>query len=123
MNRPLEKTRGPINVGAPQCASFFGPAPGALKDHLNGVELSRITITALTTGGGTLALLQAILMNVGTIFPAPTDAALAAVFVTLIIEAAAPSWPWAGDRVAVRANGSPQCRAATATPASRHRIR
>jgi hypothetical protein len=86
LNRPLEKTRGPINPVA-SVRGFFGPAPGAIKDHLNGTELSRITITALMTGGGTLALLQAILMNVSTIFPAPTDAALAAVFVTLIIEA------------------------------------
>jgi hypothetical protein len=86
LNRPLEKTRGPINPVA-SVRAFFGPAPGALKDHLNGVELSRITITALTTGGGILALLQTILTNVGTIFPAPADAALAAVFVTLIMEA------------------------------------
>jgi hypothetical protein len=86
LNRRLEKTRNPINLGA-SIRGFFGPAPGALKDHLNGVELSRITITALTTGGGTLALLQAILVNVGTIFPAPADAALAAVFVALIIDA------------------------------------
>src|SRR5947209_5624660 len=78
--------RIPIDVGA-SVRDFFGPAPGALKDHLNGVELARITIMALTAGGGTLALLQAILMNIGKIFPAPTDAAVAAVFVTLIIEA------------------------------------
>jgi hypothetical protein len=66
---------------------FFGPAPGALKDHLNTAELSRTAIAALTAGGGTLALLQAILMNVGTIFPAPTDAALAAVILTFLLEA------------------------------------
>ncbi len=86
MNRPLEKIRVPINP-VTSVVSFFGPAPGALKDHLNGTELSRITITALASGGGTLALLQAILANVGVIFPAPADAAVAAVFVTLIIEA------------------------------------
>jgi hypothetical protein len=66
---------------------FFGPAPGALKAHLSTVELSRITIAALTAGGGTLLFLQALLLNVGAIFPAPTDAALAAVVLTLLIEA------------------------------------
>jgi hypothetical protein len=86
LNRPLDKTRSRLNLGA-SVRDFFGPAPDALKGHLNGVELSRITIMALTTGGGTLALLQAILMNIGTIFPAPSDAAVAAVFVMLIIEA------------------------------------
>ena len=103
MNRPLDKTRFPINPGA-SVRDFFGPAPGALKDHLNGVELSRITITALTAGGGTLALLQAILLNVGKIFPAPTDAAVAAVFVTLIIEALR-RLGHGPETVPVRANG------------------
>jgi hypothetical protein len=66
---------------------FLGPAPGAIKKHLNTDELTRITLTALTAGAGTVALLQAILANVGSIFPAPTDAALAAVFLTFILEA------------------------------------
>jgi hypothetical protein len=65
---------------------FFGPVPGALKDHLNTTELARIIITSLTAGGGILALLQALIMNVGTIFPAPTDAALAAVILTFLLD-------------------------------------
>ncbi len=65
---------------------FFEAVPGSLKGHLNTVELSRITIAALTAGGGILALLEAILLGVGTIFPAPTDAALAALVLTLILE-------------------------------------
>jgi hypothetical protein len=86
---------------------FFGPAPGALQDHLNSVELSRITITALATGGGILALLEAILLNVGTIFPAPADAAVAAVFVALIIEAFRRLGHGL-EPVSVRANGLAQ---------------
>jgi hypothetical protein len=66
--------------------AFWGEVPGALKNHLNTVELTRITITALTAGGGVLGLLQALLKNVGTIFPAPTDAALAAVILTIVLE-------------------------------------
>jgi hypothetical protein len=54
---------------------------------LNTIELSRITIAALTAGGGILGLLEAILLGVGVIFPAPTDAALAALVLTLILEA------------------------------------
>jgi hypothetical protein len=81
-----DKTSVLANVGT-FLRDFFGPVPGALKDHLNTSELSRITLTALTAGGGTLALLQALLMNVGNIFPAPTDAALAAVILTFLLEA------------------------------------
>ena len=65
---------------------FLGAAPGALKNHLNRVELVRITVTALMAGGGTLGFLQAIFLNVGTIFPAPSDAALAAAVLTIILE-------------------------------------
>jgi hypothetical protein len=65
---------------------FFGAVPGALKDHLSTEELLRISITALMAGGGILGLLQAVLLNVGAIFPAPTDAALAAVIVTFLLE-------------------------------------
>jgi hypothetical protein len=85
VNSPSEKTQNPIKRRF-SLRDYVGPAPGALKDHINSVELSRITITALTAGGGTLALLQAILMNVGTIFPAPADAALAAVILTFTLE-------------------------------------
>jgi hypothetical protein len=66
---------------------FWGPAPGAIKKHLNTDELTRITLTALTAGAGTMALLQAILVNVSNIFPAPTDAALAALVLTFVLEA------------------------------------
>jgi hypothetical protein len=86
MNRPFGNTNGSIDLMT-SFRDFLGPAPGALKDHLNTVELSRIVITSLAAGGSILTLLQAILMNVGTIFPAPTDAALAAVCLTLILEA------------------------------------
>jgi hypothetical protein len=66
--------------------AFWGEVPGALKNHLNTVELTRITITSLAAGGGVLGLLQALLASVGTIFPAPSDAALAAVILTLILD-------------------------------------
>jgi hypothetical protein len=82
---PYVKNRDPKGI-ALSVRGYFGPVPGALKEHLNTVELSRITVIALTAGGGTLALLEALLMNVGSIFPAPTDAALAAVILTFLLE-------------------------------------
>ena len=44
-------------------------------------------IASLTTGGGVLGLLHAVMMNTGTIFPSPTDAAFAAATLTMIMEA------------------------------------
>jgi hypothetical protein len=78
--------RGSTNIFA-SVRDFLGPAPGAIKKHLNTDELTRITLTAVTAGAGTMALLQAILMNVGSIFPALADAALAAVVLTVLLEA------------------------------------
>jgi hypothetical protein len=65
---------------------FFGPVPGAIKDHLNSAELLRISVAALMAGGGILGILQAILAGVGTIFPAPNDAAAAAFVLTFLLE-------------------------------------
>src|SRR5262249_44423087 len=65
---------------------FFGPVPEAIKNHLNTAELLRISITAVVAGGGTLGMLQAILTGVGTIFPAPNDAAAATFVLTLLLE-------------------------------------
>jgi hypothetical protein len=79
------RTRGFTNILA-SARDFFGPAPGAIKKHLNTDELTRVTLTAVSAGAGTMALLQTILMNVGSIFPAPTDAALAALVLTLVLE-------------------------------------
>lgn len=66
--------------------SFWAEVPGSVKSHLNIEELSRITIAALAAGGGFYGLSQAIMQNLGTIIPAPGDAALAALFMTTIIE-------------------------------------
>ena len=66
---------------------FLAAVPGALKDHLNAEELARISIAALTAGGGLYGVLQAVTLHVGTIFPAPSDAAFAAAVLTLIMEA------------------------------------
>jgi hypothetical protein len=85
LDRSSGTWHSPFNLG-PSLRSFLGAAPGALKDHLNTEELTRITLTALTAGGGTLGLLQLLLASVGTIFPAPTDAALAALILTVILE-------------------------------------
>jgi hypothetical protein len=82
---PSGKTRVAFDRGA-SVREFLGAAPGALKNHLNTVELTRITLTSLTAAAGTLGLLQAILASIGGIFPAPTDAALAALILTLILE-------------------------------------
>src|SRR4051794_28890756 len=65
---------------------FAGTAPNSLKNHLNREELARVTITSLGAGGGLFGLLQAIVLGAGVIFPAPTDAALAAAVLTVILE-------------------------------------
>jgi hypothetical protein len=65
---------------------FFRAAPNTLKDHLNQEELIRIAIASLGAGGGLFGLLHAIVLNIGSIFPAPGDAALAAVILTAILE-------------------------------------
>ncbi len=67
-------------------SGFFSAVPGSLKGHLNTTELLRIAITALTAGGGILGILQMVLQNVGMIFPAPSDAALAGAVLTILIE-------------------------------------
>src|SRR3954468_7146750 len=66
--------------------AFFEAVPGALRNHLNTDELVRITITSLMAGVGLLGLLQAVVLNVGVVFPAPTDAALAGVAATFLLE-------------------------------------
>jgi hypothetical protein len=90
MGQPLKQMYAKKTMQVKRFSSireFFGPAPATIKKHLNTDELTRITLTALTAGAGTVALLQAILVNVGNIFPAPTDAALAAVVLTFALEA------------------------------------
>lgn len=65
---------------------FFAAVPDALKEHLNTEELGRISLAALAAGGGVFGVLQGVLFNTGTIFPAPADAALAAFLLTTILE-------------------------------------
>jgi hypothetical protein len=65
---------------------YLAEAPDAIKNHLNTTELLRIAVAALTTGGGVFSVLQAIVVNAGTIFPAPADAALATAVFTVILE-------------------------------------
>lgn len=65
---------------------FFAAAPCSLKNHLNTQELMRITVTAVTAGGGVFAVLQACVASAGTIFPAALDAALAVTLSTSMIE-------------------------------------
>jgi hypothetical protein len=67
-------------------SNFFAEVPGAIKGHLNIVELIRIAVMALAAGGGIFGLLQAIELNVGQIFPAPADAGLASAVLTLLLE-------------------------------------
>jgi hypothetical protein len=65
---------------------FFAAVPGSVHGHLNGAELLRIAATALSAGGGLLGVLEAVRLGVGAIFPAPADAALAALILTTILE-------------------------------------
>jgi hypothetical protein len=72
---------------AARILEFFEAVPGCLANHLNAQELFRIIVAALSTGGGVFAVLQGILVAVGVVFPAPSDAAFAAVVLTTILEA------------------------------------
>ena len=65
---------------------FWAEAPGSVKNHLNTDELARIVIASLTAGSGLFGLVQAIASNVGTIFPASGDAALAMIVLSMILE-------------------------------------
>lgn len=65
---------------------FFGAVPGSLKNHLNSEELVRISIAALTAGGGVFGLLHAIMLGAGSIFLAPNDAAFAATVLAAVLE-------------------------------------
>jgi cobalamin synthase len=65
---------------------FLGAVPGAVKNHLNTEELARITLTAVVAGGGIFGILEAVMMAAGSIFPAPTDAALAATILAVVLE-------------------------------------
>jgi hypothetical protein len=70
-----------------RAGEFLGAVPGSLKNHLNSDELCRIVAAALTAGCGLFGVLQAVAAHVGTIFPAPSDAAFAALVLTTILEA------------------------------------
>jgi hypothetical protein len=85
LERKLGSTEFLSNL-ARSVRDFFRAAPNSLKDHLNQAELIRIAIASLGAGGGLFGLLQAIVLNLGSIFPAPGDAALAAVILTSILE-------------------------------------
>ncbi len=65
---------------------FFGEVPGSIKNHLNTEEIYRITVAALSSGAGFFGLFQAIMLHIGTIFPAPADAAMASLILTVILE-------------------------------------
>ncbi len=82
LSSPLHNLCRPVS----EFLEFLGTVPGSLKKHLNTEELFHITLTALVAGGGMFGLLQMSLNSVGTIFPAPTDAALAGTILTMILE-------------------------------------
>jgi hypothetical protein len=65
---------------------FFTAVEGSLKNHLNIEELARIALTALAAGGGVFGLLEALMKQAGVVFPSASDAALAAIVMTVILE-------------------------------------
>jgi hypothetical protein len=65
---------------------FFAAVPGSIQGHLNSEELVRVLVTGLSAGGGVLGLLELIRADVGVLFPAPNDAALASAVLTILIE-------------------------------------
>jgi hypothetical protein len=83
----LPRSRNVLSSGVSRLGRFFAAVPGAIKDHLNSEELLRVSVAALTAGGGVFAVLQALVLHAGEVFPAPADAALATAVLTLILEA------------------------------------
>jgi hypothetical protein len=75
-----------VRAFARKSVTYLEEVPGSLSGHLNREELVRVSVTALAAGGGLFGLLQALALSAGTIFPAPTDAALAAAVLTAILE-------------------------------------
>lgn len=71
----------------PALRRFLAEAPHSLSNHLNRAELARVLSAAMTAGGGAFGLVYALFTNVGSIFPSPADAALAAAVLTGILEA------------------------------------
>lgn len=85
----LERDSGPLRFLADLASGlrdYLGEVPNSLKGHLNKEELVRVAVTSLTAGGGICGLLEAIVLSVGLIFPAPTDAALAGAILAGILE-------------------------------------
>lgn len=65
---------------------YFAEVPGSIRGFLNVNELVRVLMTSIVSGGGVLAVLQALAASAGTIFPAAQDAALAALLLTSLLE-------------------------------------
>ena len=75
-----------VSVWFQQRCLYLDEVPGAIKAHLNTEELVRVAVTSITAGLGLFGTLQALALEVGTIFPAPSDAALAAALLAFILE-------------------------------------
>ena len=67
---------------------FAKEAPRSLKGHLNLDELTRVAVASFIAGGGAFGFLDSVVRNIGVIFPAPADAALAVMLITLILDVA-----------------------------------
>ncbi len=77
---------------------FLAAVPGSIKNHLNIEELARISIAALTAGGGFFGVLQAVVTGASTIFLSPGDAALAVALLTVVLEAPPAARAWHARR-------------------------
>jgi hypothetical protein len=64
-----------------------GPVPGAIQSHLNVSELLRIALTALVMGGGSAAVLPALLGNLAS-FVNPLDVAMVTAWAAAFAETA-----------------------------------
>ena len=68
---------------------FFASVANSTKGFLNAEELYRSILTALGSGsflGLVLTVFQAVLANVGMIFPNPAIGALATMLLTLVVD-------------------------------------
>lgn len=86
MKRLLQTLLRGLSERASKGRRFFHAVPGSPRDHLNAEELVRVALTALTVGGGTFGVHDALLGYLGLTFPAPADAALAVALMTGLLE-------------------------------------
>ena len=80
------QAKGWFAAATARISEYLAGVPGSLQGHLNGEELARVSMAAMTTGTGISGALSALALQSGSFFPSPADAGLAVAVLTLILE-------------------------------------